>query len=60
MIFGLVVLTAVVCVAYDTWWHARLHPAFGWGLLGVAGSIPLRIGLAGTAAWQRFAEWLVA
>lgn len=60
VIFGLMVLCAVACVAFDTWRHRRLHPAFGWGLLVVVGSIPLRIGLAGTAAWQRFAAWLIA
>jgi hypothetical protein len=59
-IFGLLVLMAVAVVAYDTWRHRRLHPAFGWGLLLLVGSIPLRIGLAGTSAWQRFAGWLVS
>ena len=60
VIFGLTVLGAVACVAFDTWRHRRLHPAFGWGLLVVVGSIPLRIALAGTAAWQHFAAWLIA
>jgi len=59
-IFGLLVLGAVACVAYDTWRYRRLHPAFGWGLLLVIVSIPLRIGIAGTGAWQRFAAWLIS
>ncbi len=60
VIFGLMVLGAVACVAIDTLRHRRLHPAFGWGLLLVAGSVPLRIALAGTAGWLRFATWLIS
>jgi len=59
-IFGGMLLAAISCVAVDTWQHRRLHPAFGWGLLVVVGSVPLRIGLGGTAAWQRFAAWLIS
>ncbi len=60
VIFGLTLLGATACVAYDTWRNRRLHPAFGWSLLAVIGSVPLRIGLAGTTGWQRFAAWLVS
>ena len=59
-IFGLLVLGAVASAAYDTWRHRRLHPAFGWGLLLLVGSIPLRIALAGTGVWHHFATWLIS
>ncbi|MEO8140602.1 MAG: hypothetical protein ABI742_13195 [Gemmatimonadota bacterium] len=60
VIFGLMILVAVGCVAFDTWRYRRLHPAFGWGLLVVVSSVPLRVALGGTAAWQRFAAWLIS
>src|SRR5258705_9517022 len=55
LIFGSLLVAATACVAYDTWRHRRLHPAFGWGLLAVVVSVPLRVALGGTPAWQRFA-----
>lgn len=57
--FGATVLFCGACVAWDTWQHRRLHPAFGWGLVLVALSWPLRLWLAGTAGWQTVARWLV-
>ena len=57
--FGATVLFCGACVAWDTWQHRRLHPAFGWGLMLVALSWPLRLWLAGTAGWQTVARWLV-
>ena len=56
--FGSTVLFAGLCVAWDTWQHRRLHPAFGWGFALVALSWPLRLWLMGTAGWLAFAEWL--
>jgi hypothetical protein len=58
MAFGLTDLFVVACVAYDTWIHRRLHPAFGWGALLVVASHPLRLMLASTPAWVRFATWI--
>lgn len=60
VIFGVVLLAAAACVAYDSWRHRRLHPAFGWSLLLVVVSVPLRVAIAGTSGWQRFAAWLVS
>ncbi|MHB1233048.1 MAG: hypothetical protein ACYCZQ_10800 [Burkholderiales bacterium] len=57
--FGLTDLCVLSCVAYDTIKHRRLHPAFGWGVLLIVASQPLRLLLTGTSAWQRFAMWLV-
>ena len=56
--FGLTDLLIVVVVAYDTVRQRRLHPAFGWGALAVIVSHPLRLMLAGTGAWMRFATWI--
>jgi hypothetical protein len=56
--FGLTDLFVLACVAFDTRANRRLHPAFAWGGLLVLASHPLRLLLAGTAAWMRFATWL--
>jgi hypothetical protein len=56
--FGLTDLFVLACVVYDTRMNRRLHPAFGWGALLVVASHPLRLMLAGTPAWMRFATWL--
>jgi hypothetical protein len=57
--FGLTDLFLLACVAVDTVKNRRLHPAFGWGALLVVASQPLRLMIAGTDAWMRFATWLV-
>ena len=45
------------------WWdlhsRKRLHPVTLWGGLALIVIHPLRMMLAGTAAWQRFAAWCV-
>jgi len=46
-------------VAYDTIKQRRLHPAFGWGMLLIVVSQPMRLLLSGTSVWQQFATWLV-
>jgi hypothetical protein len=60
LFFGLTVLAVIVCVAADSAKNRRLHPAFGWGGALVIASLPLRVMIAGTPAWTRFATWLVA
>lgn len=57
--FGLTDLVILVVIAIDTVRNRRLHPAFGWGALLVIASQPLRLMLAGTDVWMRFATWLV-
>ncbi len=57
--FGLTDLFVLACVAFDTAKNRKLHPAFGWGTLLLIASQPLRLLLAGTDAWLRFATWLV-
>lgn len=60
LFFGLTDLVVLSCVAYDTIKQRRLHPAFGWGMLLIVASQPLRLFLSGTSAWQQFATWLVS
>jgi hypothetical protein len=57
--FGLTDLCVLACVVFDTVKHRRLHPAFLWGALLIVASHPLRLLLAGTDVWMRFATWLV-
>lgn len=56
--FGLTDLFIIACVAYDWTRTRRLHPAFLWGGLLVMISHPLRLLLAGTETWLRFATFL--
>jgi hypothetical protein len=57
--FGLTDLCLLAFVAFDTIRHRRLHPAFLWGTIFIIVMQPLRILLAGTDAWLRFAAALV-
>lgn len=57
--FALTDLCILACVAFDTIRNRRLHPVFLWGTMLIVTSQPLRIMLAGTDAWLRFAGWLV-
>jgi uncharacterized membrane protein YozB (DUF420 family) len=57
--FGLTDLCLLACVAFDTIRNRRLHPVFLWGTLLIIASQPLRLMLAGTDVWMRFATSLV-
>ena len=57
--FGLTDLCIFACVAVDTIRNRRLHPAFLWGTLFIIAGQPLRLMLAGTGIWLRFAAALV-
>jgi hypothetical protein len=57
--FGLTDLCVLACVVFDTVKHRRLHPVFLWGTLLIIASQPLRLMLADTDVWMRFATWLV-
>ena len=57
--FGLTDLCLLACVAFDTIKNRRLHPVFLWGTLLFVASQPLRLMLAGTDIWMRFATALV-
>lgn len=58
--FGLTDLCVLACVVFDTVKNRRLHPAFGWGILFIVASQPLRLMLTDTAVWMQFATWLTA
>lgn len=58
--FGIPDLCILVALAYDTWRHRRLHPAFLWGAIVVIASHPLRLLLSGTETWMRLATWITA
>lgn len=57
--FGLTDICLLACVGFDTVRNRRLHPAFLWGTLFVIAFQPLRLMLAGTEVWLRFATMLV-
>ena len=57
--FGVMIACVLAVVVIDTVRNRRLHPAFGWGAAFLIASVPLRIALAQTAAWQQFAAWLL-
>lgn len=56
--FGIADLIMLIIVGIDTWKNRRLHPAFGWGLLFVVLSHPVRLMLSGTDPWMKFAAWV--
>lgn len=58
--YGLTDLCILAFIAFDTIRHRRLHPAFLWGALFIFVMQPVRILLAGTDAWLRFAAALVS
>lgn len=57
--FGLTDVCLLACVAFDTVKNRRLHPVFLWGTLLIIASQPLRLMLASTDVWMRFATTLV-
>jgi hypothetical protein len=57
--FGLTDICLLVFVAFDTIRHRRLHPVFLWGTLFLIAMQPLRLAIAQTDAWSRFATSLV-
>lgn len=59
-LFGLDLLVLYTCVAWDTWRHRRLHPAFAIGVLLLpVFDLPFIWRLLSTPTWTRFATWLV-
>lgn len=57
--FGLTDLCLLGFIAFDTFRHRRVHPVFVWGTMLIVVSQPLRLMLANTGIWLRFATWLV-
>ena len=57
--FGIAFLFAVAGMIYDWVSRGRVHRVYVWGGALLVLSVPLRLALSGTAAWQAFARWLV-
>jgi hypothetical protein len=58
--FGGTALIVLGAMIIDSLAHRRLHPAMLCGGLFVIISLPARILIAGTQAWQDFAGWLIS
>ena len=58
--FGLTDLCILACVVFDTVRNRRLHPVFLWGTVFIVALQPLRLMLASTGVWMRFAAMLVS
>ena len=57
--FGISFLFVVAGIVYDRVSRGRIHHVYKWGAPIIAVSVPLRLAVSGTAAWQSFARWLV-
>jgi uncharacterized membrane protein len=58
-IFGLVLVLVAIAAAYDFATRRRVHPAYLWGALAIAVSVPLRLAIGGSAPWLAFADRLL-
>lgn len=56
--FGVADLFIVALLVYDLATRRQVHPATIWGGLLILASQPVRLMIAGTAAWLAFAGWL--
>ena len=57
--FGGSALIVIAVVIIDSIAQRRLHPAMLWGSLFFILSLPGRVLIAGTQAWQDFAAWMI-
>lgn len=57
--FGASFLFVVAGIVYDRVSRGRIHRVYKIGAPIIALSVPLRLAVSGTAAWQSFARWLV-
>ena len=58
--FGIGLSFMLAGVVYDLATRRRVHPVYIWGGSALILSVPLRLALASTAAWQTFAAAVVA
>ena len=56
--YGLTMIFLVIAVGYDVVVRRHLHPVYRWGGAVLFLSVPMRLALSGTHAWQSFAGWL--
>jgi hypothetical protein len=57
--FGVTFVFVLIGMIYDYATRGRVHPVYVWGGAIFLVSVPLRLMIAETAAWQAFAEFLV-
>ncbi len=57
--FGISFLFVVAGMVYDRLSRGRIHLVYKIGAPIIALSVPLRLAISGTAAWQSFARWLL-
>lgn len=55
-LFLLAFLLAVVGASYDYWSRRRVSPIYWWGMGILFASVPLRVAISTTPAWQAFAS----
>lgn len=56
--FGLALLFILAGAVHDRLNRGSVHPAYRWGIALFVASVPVRLGLSGTAAWHALASWL--
>jgi hypothetical protein len=56
--FGLPTLLALIALGYDRWQSGSFNRVFVIGTVLLIASYPIRMLVAGTDAWMRFAQWL--
>ena len=59
-LFGLDLLLIYACIAYDTWRHRRLHPAFTGALLVVIQDVPLMGMFLASPLWKHIGTWVIS
>ena len=57
--FGIADLFIVAGIVYDYASRGKVHPAYVWGGLAIILSQPLRLMIAGTDVWLRFANFVI-
>jgi hypothetical protein len=58
--FGIGLSFMLAGVVYDLVTRRRVHPVYIWGGSALVLSVPLRLAVASTAAWQTFAAAIVS
>lgn len=56
--FGFAFIFALTGMAYDLATRRRVHPVYLWGGALLLISVPVRLGISGTAAWHTFARFV--
>lgn len=57
--FGLPTLLTLIALVYDRWHSGSFNRVFVIGSVLLIASYPIRLMIAGTDAWMRFAQWLM-